>query len=146
MTWKEPHPKRLPLPEEIKENKTRVEELISQVAIINRNIDKLFKRRSQLQREISERRSFLAAFRRLPPEILSEIALRCVEGGGSPSQLNQICTSMRDAVNGTKSLWAKMYLACRKADISSPDYRVRRHQSHECVLTLTFRLGLHTMS
>jgi hypothetical protein len=47
------------------------------------------------------------AFQALPEEILREIARLAVADGASVRILNRVCVSMRRAVNGMKSLWAR---------------------------------------
>jgi hypothetical protein len=70
MTWKEPHPRRLPLPEEYIGNKGLIKEL-------NVKIKKLRDELQVLKTERIVRVLFIAPFRRLPEELVSEIELQC---------------------------------------------------------------------
>ncbi|PVF94370.1 hypothetical protein CPB86DRAFT_828662 [Serendipita vermifera] len=64
---------------------------------------------AQLRKDRANKLAFIASFRRLPLELLGEIAVFCLEMGESPSKLNSISSSMRAAVNGMKSLWTRMH-------------------------------------
>jgi hypothetical protein len=46
-------------------------------------------------------------FQTLPQEILCEIARLAIANRASVTKLNQVCVSMRRAVNGMKSFWHK---------------------------------------
>jgi len=69
----------------------------------------------QLQQERANRLSFIATYRRLPIEILCEIAWHCLQIGMQPSVLNRVDTAMRYAVNGFKALWARIYFYYRSS-------------------------------
>jgi hypothetical protein len=45
------------------------------------------------------------AFQTLPQEILCEIARLAIENRTSVEKLNEVCVSMRRAVNGMRSFW-----------------------------------------
>jgi F-box-like len=62
----------------------------------------------QLEAHISDLKTESDPFRRLPLEILCEIAQYAIALGDSPLNLNQVCSSMRAAINGMKSLWANI--------------------------------------
>jgi hypothetical protein len=109
-TWKEPHPRRLPSTEEIQETRVVVEQLEDELSSLSREIELLQHKVSQLQKERAQRISFIAPFRRLPPEILAKIAQICIDAGDSPNTLNRVSSSMRLAVNGMKSLWGTIHL------------------------------------
>jgi len=81
----------------------------------------------------TNRRSFIATFQRLPPEVLSDIATYCMEMGGSPARLNQICGSMRETFNGMKAVWSKICLMQKGGSVIksdryqvSPDWYLRK--------------------
>jgi hypothetical protein len=103
MAWKEPHPRRLPLPAEYLENKRLIKEL-------DARIEKLRDELQVLETERNARLSFIAPFRGIPQELVGEIALQCVEIGESPQMLNQICANFREAVNNISNLWNKIYI------------------------------------
>ena len=75
----------------------------------------------QLRQDRANRLSFIATYRRLPTEILCEIAWHCLQIGMQPSVLNRVDTAMRYAVNGFKAIWASIYIYC----YSSPTETVR---------------------
>lgn len=50
------------------------------------------------------------AFQTLPQEILCEIAKLSIANGAYVKQLNQVCASMRSAVNGTMYFWQSFTL------------------------------------
>ena len=89
----------------------------SKIQTINDSIDemvsmteKLTQKRLQLRQEQTNRLSFIATYRRLPAEILCEIAWHCLQIGMQPSVLNRVDMAMRHAVNGFKALWATIYI------------------------------------
>lgn len=110
MTWEEPHPRYLPSAEETKVIETDIRHLDEEILKLTRQIDDLVDLRSDLQRQRSLKLAFIASFRRLPGEILAEIALQCIELGESPFRLTHICASMRDAVIGIKPIWSTIHL------------------------------------
>jgi hypothetical protein len=89
----------------------------SKIQTINGSIDEMVsmteeskQKLLQLRQERANRVSFIAAYRRLPTEILCEIAWHCLQIGMQPYILNQVDTAMRYAVNGFKALWARIYI------------------------------------
>jgi hypothetical protein len=110
MAWREPHPRRIATPDEVQENKRQIQALDDQINAMIRATDGSAQELLQLQQERANRLSFIAPYRRLPTEILSEIAWHCVHKGIKPSDLNQIDAAMRYAVNGFRALWSRIFV------------------------------------
>ncbi|PVF94372.1 hypothetical protein CPB86DRAFT_818066 [Serendipita vermifera] len=102
MNWDEPHPRRLPTPEEI----IRIKD---EVALLNSEIASLYTYLHELERDRDNKASFIAPIRRLPPEILGEIAMACLQVGVPPFTLGQVSSSMRNTVNSMKKLWSSIH-------------------------------------
>jgi hypothetical protein len=122
MEWTAPHPPRRPYPAEIEEGRHKIEELDQQIAYLTNQTKEPTRLRLHLEQERRNCESFIAPFRRMPTEILCEIAWHAVWQGTSRLVLNQICALMRDAVNGFKALWNYIYIT---KDTSCFGYRVR---------------------
>lgn len=113
MDWNQSHPRRIPSSEEMKDNKRIIAEL-------DRKITSLQAELTALLRERERRASFLAPFRRLPTEILCEIVQYSRDAGVSLFVLNQINSTLREAVNGMSFLWNWLHLSPRhSATVSS---------------------------
>jgi hypothetical protein len=117
MGWTAPHPRRRPDPAEIEEERRKIEELdqhignlADQIAELTQLRLALEQERLGLEQERLNRQSFIAPFRRMPTEILCEIAGHAVRQGTPQLLLNQICSVMRDAVNGFKAFWNHIYI------------------------------------
>jgi hypothetical protein len=110
MEWTAPHPRRRPDPADIKEGRHKIEELDQQIVQVADQIERLTQIRLALERERLNCQSFIAPLHRMPTEILCEIALHAVHQGTSQLLLNQICSLMRDAVNGFKALWNHIHI------------------------------------
>jgi hypothetical protein len=119
MEWMDTYPQRLPTPEEILQIKEEIQSMDSEIASLQIYL-------SRLKKDRENKAAFIAPFRRLPLEILGEIARFSLEMGEPPSTLNTICSSMRAAVNGMKALWTTMHYhtkphwLIKQAPISSP--------------------------
>jgi hypothetical protein len=109
-SWTEPHPRRLPSALEIEETHAKVQQLDAEIIDLQSQISLLQDRVHKLEEERSQRISFIAPFRRLPPEILVRIVELCVNAGDPASILNSVCSSMRKAVNGMKVLWGTIHV------------------------------------
>jgi septal ring factor EnvC (AmiA/AmiB activator) len=112
--WKEPHPRRLPSLEEISSTRTSIVELDNELNDLRVQIEQLESRVAVLQNERENQVSFIAPFRRLPQELLANIAKICIRTGDSPSNLNQVCHSFRMAVNSINHAWSTIHLVPRK--------------------------------
>jgi hypothetical protein len=53
----------------------------------------------------------MSSFQHLPYEILGEIAAYALEMGIQPSEMNLICRSMTEVINGTKTLWSNICIS-----------------------------------
>jgi len=114
MTWRPPHPRRLPTGQEIRDNQYRIWEINTQVDELTTKIDGLVQLRLTLQQEADNRKSFITSFRRLPAEILCAIAWQSWHHAEvSPTILNQVNATMREAVNGFKALWTEIRITTR---------------------------------
>ncbi|PVF94371.1 hypothetical protein CPB86DRAFT_818065 [Serendipita vermifera] len=102
MQWIDPHPRWVPTPDEILQVKDEIRSIDSEIASLRIYI-------AQLRKDRANKLAFIASFRRLPLELLGEIAMLCLKMGESPSKLNSISSSMRAAVNGMKALWTRMH-------------------------------------
>jgi hypothetical protein len=110
MAWTEPHPTRLPSPQEIAEGRSIIRDADIKIAALSNQIGVLSKLRSHYQTIRDNQKSFIAAFRRLPPEILEQIALCYLNeqeflGVGV---LYQVCSSLRAVVLRMKWIWKKI--------------------------------------
>lgn len=127
MTWKEPHPHRLPSFDEVVDYLVKIRRVELKIKDLTLQIQELEKARMELQHELDNRKSFIAPARRLPPEIWGEIAAYCMEmdEGPKPWKLNQVCRSIRLSVNGMKSLWTTIWVKSRNSE-SKLDVSLRR--------------------
>ena len=112
MVWVEPHPTRLPSPEEITEGRAIIRDADLKIAAFSSQIDGLERLRSNLKTIRDNQASFLAPFRRLPPELLKEIALYHIDtqefrGVGA---LDQVCSSLRAVVLRMKWIWERIHI------------------------------------
>jgi hypothetical protein len=107
MVWVEPHPTRLPSPEEIAEGRTIIRDVDLKIAALSSQIDGLERLKSNLQTIRDNQASFIASFRRLPPEILEEIALCYIDAQElrGVGVLDQVCSSLRAVVLRMKWIW-----------------------------------------
>ncbi|CAG8730828.1 15214_t:CDS:1, partial [Acaulospora colombiana] len=118
MNWVEPHPKRLPTPNEI----LRIKD---EVALLDFEIASLYTYLRELERDRDNKASFVAPIRRIPPEILGDIAMACLQVGIPPYILSQVSSLMRDAVNGMKKLWSSIhYFVPRGQNMADKDLTV----------------------
>ncbi|PVF94871.1 hypothetical protein CPB86DRAFT_626001 [Serendipita vermifera] len=105
-----PHPKRLPTSAEVSQCKAAIEDLDQ---AMRRVLEQIYDLKVQL-RSIARKRgnylSFITSFRRLPVEILSNIALLCLNNGTSITILTSINSHFRDTIIGMPSLWRAVYL------------------------------------
>jgi hypothetical protein len=106
MEWREPHPRRIATPAEVRENTRQIQALDDKINAMTERDERSTLKLLKLKQERANRLSFIAAYRRLPTEILGEIAWQCVQEGMKPSKLNQIDAAMRYAVNGFKAFWS----------------------------------------
>jgi hypothetical protein len=112
MTWVEPHPTHLPSPEEITEGRAIIRDADLKIVALSSQIDGLERLRSNLQTIRDNQTSFLAPFRRLPPELLEEIALYYIDaqefrGVGA---LDQVCSLLREVVLRMKWIWKRIHI------------------------------------
>lgn len=121
MLWKESHPCRLPTPDELQDNRSKICDADVQITALTSQINALQKLLEDIQRDRELRASFIAPFRRLPPEIIGEIALHCIHAGSpGPQILNQVSVSMRITINSTKALWSKIWTNSKKGRTPIP--------------------------
>jgi hypothetical protein len=113
MTWKEPHPPHLPSPAEVEISLAKIHQFELKIREITSQIEELETVRATLQRDHDNHVSFIATFRRLPSEILGEIATFCWP---NPWRLNQVSRAMREAINGKKRLWTTISIARERQD------------------------------
>jgi hypothetical protein len=110
MEWHEPHPRRIATPAEVGENRRQIQALDDQIKAMTGKNEGPNQELLGLEQERANLQSFIAPYRRLPTELLGEIAWHCVQEGMKPSKLNQIDTAMRYAVNGFKALWSSIFV------------------------------------
>lgn len=122
MGWTAPHPRRRPNPAEIEEGRRKIEELDRQIANAAEQIEEIDQLKCALQQERRNCQSFIAPFQRMPTEILCEIARHAVYELTPPMLLNQICSAMRDAVNGFKAFWKHINIS---RELYAIEYTVR---------------------
>jgi hypothetical protein len=107
MVWIEPHPTRLPSLAEIAESRAIIRDADLKIVALTNQIASLEKLRSNLQTTRDNQASFIAPFRRLPPELLEEIALYYIgeqESRGA-GVIDQVCSSLREVVLRMKWIW-----------------------------------------
>lgn len=118
MIWEEPHPRHLPSVEEQALVTAEIHSLAGQISELTEQIRQLSQARDKLQQDLRNRQAFLAPFRRLPQDVLYIIIGYYAEGDPANSnlarKLSTVCTSMRDAVNGMKSLWNNIKLESKE--------------------------------
>jgi hypothetical protein len=110
MAWTEPHPTRLPSPKEIAEGRAIIRDADVKIEGLSRQIEALNKQRSRFQTIRDNQASFIAPFRRLPPEILEEISLYYMDAQKfrGDGVLDQVCSSLRAVVLRMKWIWKKI--------------------------------------
>ena len=106
MAWIDPNPSRIPTVVELYENKLRIKKLDDRIMQLTEELERC-------QDERDGRRRFIAPFRRLPHELLCEIASHGLDMGQSPLTLSHVCVSSRRALSGMKSLWTRIVLRDR---------------------------------
>lgn len=110
MEAERPHPERLPTQHEIDENTSSIQDLDRRIAALTIQIEALDSIRCRLERERNVKASFIAPFRRLPPEILGEIAVQYQQLGGSLIVLTSVSSNIRRAVVCMKTLWSNLHI------------------------------------
>jgi hypothetical protein len=112
MVWKEPHPTRLPSPAEIAESRAIIQDADLKIAALTSQIESLEKLRFDLQTIRDNQASFISNFRRLPPELLQEIALYYIDEMDPyrVGVLDQVCSSLREVVLRMKWLWQTIHI------------------------------------
>jgi hypothetical protein len=111
MSWRELHPRHIPSNAEVREQQWQIQGLDHQIEAAMASTEGSAQVVIELRQERANRVSFIAPFRRLPIEILCEVAWQCAKQGTKPSVLNQVNEAMRYAVNGFKALWANLYVS-----------------------------------
>lgn len=108
----EPHPTRLPSPKEIEEGRAIIRDADLRIAELSRQIEPLKRLRSHFQTIRANQMSFLSTFRRLPPEILEEIALHYINAQEvyGVGILDQVCSSLRAVVWRMKWIWKTIHI------------------------------------
>jgi hypothetical protein len=116
---------------ELHENKLRI-------MILDDKITQLVEELERCRDERDGRRRFIAPFRRLPHELLCEIALHGLEMGQSPLTLSHVCVASREALSGMKSLWTKIILCVRWSRLQQFDskYQVSSQYCAHSVLRM----------
>jgi hypothetical protein len=107
MAWIEPHPTHLPSPKEIAEGRAIIRDADLRIAALSDQIEPLERLKSHFQINRDNQTSFLSTFRRLPPEILEEIALHYIDAQNprGVGVLDQVCSSLRAVIWRMKWMW-----------------------------------------
>jgi hypothetical protein len=100
-----PHPRGFPTQDEVLANKIEIHRLDKDISDLETQIKELQSRLAPLQRERTNRASYISPLRRLPVETLIGIIHICLENGVKMSVLTQICGTIRDAVIEMPTLW-----------------------------------------
>jgi hypothetical protein len=106
-----PHPKQLPTAVEIQYSTMIINDMDESIGNLKTKIHELQVRLQGLQRKRENYASYIAPFRRLPAEILSEIVRMGLYDGGYILDLAHINSQFRDAVFGTRSIWRHIRLS-----------------------------------
>ncbi|PVF94878.1 hypothetical protein CPB86DRAFT_788659 [Serendipita vermifera] len=122
-----PHPRQIPTEAEVRLARSILEELEQSITSIESNIQELQAQLLSLRQQRANYVSYISPFRRIPPEILAEIALICFHSGESLTKLTQINSTFRDAVTGTGSIWRRI---CLTRDGSVRPFRYHILVSH----------------
>jgi hypothetical protein len=103
---------RVPSPQEIAQGRAIIRDADLKIAALSDQIENLERLRSNLQTVRDNQASFIATFRRLPPELLEEIALYYIDGQlpHGTGALEQVCSSLRAVVLGMKWIWQTIRL------------------------------------
>jgi hypothetical protein len=115
MAWIEPHPMHLPSPQDIAEGRAIIRDADLRIAALSDQIEPLERLKSHFQTIRDNQTSFLSTFRRLPPEILKEIALHYLNAQTPRGfgVLDQVCSSFRAVI------W-RMKWMCKTINIVQP--------------------------
>ncbi|KAJ3514509.1 hypothetical protein NLJ89_g2335 [Agrocybe chaxingu] len=129
--------------------------LIDEFHTIDPQIRALRKRKRWLRKEAALHKgairacsTILSPFRRLPPDILHEIALQCLPKyqfgirRQAPVSLSQVCSAWRTAVLSMSRLWSELYVEIQDADhpIYPLSIRIREFFKRAGQRPLTFKL------
>jgi hypothetical protein len=106
-----PHPRNYPNSAEARRCKEIIAKIDKKITSIELGTEE---RREQLE-DLSRRRanyiSYIAPFRRVPAEILSEIGLLCLKNQDPLTTVTSIHGLLRDAMIGMSSLWRRIRLS-----------------------------------
>jgi hypothetical protein len=105
-----PHPRNCPTRAEVVLHKNEIEIIKKDMINIESKISRLRTRLRYLQQRKANHVSYIAPLRRLPPEILSEIVLMCLNNGVKLKKLMQVCGTLREVATGMSTLWNKILL------------------------------------
>jgi hypothetical protein len=99
------HPRQLPNEDDIRRTRSIIEQ-------IDRSIE-------DLQRKKAPYVSYIAPFRRLPTEILSEIISISIEDGADILVMAGICSRLREVVLGMAEIWGTIKLHSIDSEVRS---------------------------
>jgi hypothetical protein len=105
-----PHPKQLPTAVEIQYATLVINDLDKGIGSLKTKIHELQVQLQGLQKKRKNYLSYIAPFRRLPAEIVSEIVWMWLYDGGYILDLAHINSQFRNAVFGTRSIWRHIRL------------------------------------
>ncbi|PVG01791.1 hypothetical protein CPB86DRAFT_870856 [Serendipita vermifera] len=103
-----PHPRHNPSRTEILWCQSAIKDLSGEISSLESQIRELTSRLVPLQKKRDNYASYISPFRRLPPEILTEIVTICLDRGVKLATMTQICGTVRNVVIGIPSVWSKL--------------------------------------
>jgi hypothetical protein len=116
---------------EIQQCRRAIAEIDQDIETIDMEIKKLRQRLQDLNRKRVNYTSYIAPFRRLPPEILGKIGAICLHNGESITKITGIHSSLRDAIIGMSLLWRYIRLTSPLAD-ADPVFTYHAWVSYLC--------------
>ena len=102
--------------ETIAEIEVQISRLDDEKSRLQKAMDYLLNERQEFQRSLDEHRCLVAPIRRIPPELLSEIFLHCLDGDSdlditaAPLVLTFVCSRWRTVAICTLQLWSSVSL------------------------------------
>jgi hypothetical protein len=105
-----PHPRNYPDSTEIRRCKEIIAKIDEKIISIELGTEECREQLKDLNRRRANYISYIAPFRRVPAEILSEIGLLCLENQEHITTVTSIHGLLRDAMIGMSSLWRQIRL------------------------------------
>jgi len=113
----------------------KLDRLDSEIARLETVIANRKQERDDVQKYVDAHKRLLSPSLRLPPEILSEIFIRCLPEGrnpicslsDAPLLLGLVCRSWRDVSLSTPHLWSSIHVAFSKSIYVAPTMGAKRH-------------------